>query len=38
VQLAQTVGDDVVVTKGVAAGERVVRTPTPEVRNGLLAD
>jgi membrane fusion protein (multidrug efflux system) len=38
VQLAQTVGDDVVVTKGVAAGERVVRKPTPEVKNGLLAE
>ncbi len=38
VQLAQTIGDEVVVTKGVAAGEHVVRKPTPEVKNGLLAD
>jgi membrane fusion protein (multidrug efflux system) len=38
VQLGPSSGDDVVVTKGVVAGERVVRKPTPDVKNGLLTE
>jgi membrane fusion protein (multidrug efflux system) len=35
VQLGPAIGDDVVIAKGIAPGERVVRAPGPDVKNGV---